>query len=119
MAAVAPAERHVHQQIEHPEALAAFRRPPNNGKPGARDNAFHQIIRAGAELDVIEGGQAKTPGPLRRFITSALRTIGAFLNPGVVHVRGALHDRTPSTRISMLRDSRALASARAPLRPGS
>jgi|SRR5271166_1850894 len=36
MAAIVPAERDVHQEIEDEEALAAFRRPPEDGETASR-----------------------------------------------------------------------------------
>src|SRR5689334_15313119 len=53
--AIVPAERHVHHQIEHPEALATFRRPPSERQAHSRNEALHEVelFRTGSEC--IEG----------------------------------------------------------------
>ena len=42
-AAVIPAQRNVQAEVDGPKALAAFRRSPDDGKPGAGQQAFDQI----------------------------------------------------------------------------
>jgi hypothetical protein len=40
VAAVIPAKRDVHTKIAGPKGFAAFRRPPNDGKSGIREQSF-------------------------------------------------------------------------------
>ena len=57
--AVDPAERNVAEQIEEPEALAAFRRPPDDGEPDARQQAFDQVGGCGSDLQLVNGMSGK------------------------------------------------------------
>src|SRR5712692_8341068 len=52
-AAIRPAERDVHHEIESPEGLATFRRSPHHGHADARDQTFYKVAPCGAELDLV------------------------------------------------------------------
>jgi len=45
--AILPAERDMHDGVEGPETLAAFRRPPHDHQADAREDALHAITRFG------------------------------------------------------------------------
>src|SRR5215472_2189062 len=59
-AAIVPAERNVHQDVEDPECLAAFWRTVDHGQAFARQEALDQIRRLSAGLDVLEADRLKT-----------------------------------------------------------
>ena len=42
------------EQIEEPEALAAFRRPPGDAEADARQQAFDQVGGCGSDLQLVE-----------------------------------------------------------------
>src|SRR5262245_41761246 len=57
-AAIAPAERDVHGEIERLEALAALRRPPHCNDAAARDDAVDDIGRRGPWPQFLERDEA-------------------------------------------------------------
>src|ERR1700730_15692595 len=53
-AAIWPAERDVHKEIEHEKRLAAFRGSPKDTEPDARDDTLDEIGRRRVERDFVE-----------------------------------------------------------------
>src|SRR5262245_58992331 len=58
LAAIFPAERDMHDKIEHPEALAALWRSPRYNETGARNDAVDEIVRLGSRPQVFERNEA-------------------------------------------------------------
>ena len=67
MASVRPTQRHMHERVEGPEALSAFRRPPDDSKPHAREKTLNQIRGLAVWAYCIERQEAEA-----RFAKSSL-----------------------------------------------
>ena len=57
MAAIVPAERDVHQEVEDQEALAAFRRAPDDDEAASREEALDAIVVAIERREVGEADE--------------------------------------------------------------
>jgi hypothetical protein len=61
--AIEHAARHVHGEVERPEALAALRRAPHHDEAAARNEALHQVRARGRRRYLIEAREGEAPFP--------------------------------------------------------
>ena len=85
MAAILPAERDVHQEIEDEETLAAFRRSPEHGQTASRQHALDAIVVAVERLEVAEADQDEAGG--RRLLPVARRRRWRFRRRQHAHAK--------------------------------
>src|SRR5271165_1915715 len=82
-AAIIRAQRDVHQKIEDPETLAAFWRPPDDDKAGARDQAFDEIDGGRRHQNVAELRKREARLSVRAVVRLGVLSVSAVVRLGV------------------------------------